>query len=112
MFYSQFDTNIASVPWTILSKPEACTFIKKETLTQVFSCEICEVLKNIVFIEHLRTAASKTFSENSLGNLARCEKFSARNEKPHIISIPSTRLTELKFSARVENLHIISPLDV
>ena len=27
-------------------RPEACNFIKKETLAQVFSCEYCEILKN------------------------------------------------------------------
>ena len=26
---------------------------KKETLAQVYSCEFCEILKNIFFIEHL-----------------------------------------------------------
>ena len=26
--------------------PEACNFIKIETLTQVFSCEFCEISKN------------------------------------------------------------------
>ena len=30
-------------------RPEACNFIKKETLTQVFSCEFCEVFKNTFF---------------------------------------------------------------
>ena len=34
-----------------------CNFIKK-TLTQVFSCEYCEIFKNTYFEEHLRTAAS------------------------------------------------------
>ena len=33
-------------------------FIKKESLTQVFSCEFWEVSKKIFFTEHLRTAAS------------------------------------------------------
>ena len=28
-------------------------FIKKETLAQVFSCEFCEISKNIFLIEHL-----------------------------------------------------------
>ena len=37
---------------------EACNFIKKETLAQVFSCEFCEISKNTFFIEHLWTAAS------------------------------------------------------
>ena len=30
-------------------RPEACNFIKNETLTQVFSCEFCEVFKNTFF---------------------------------------------------------------
>ena len=29
-------------------KPDACNFIKKETLAQVFSCEFCEISKNIL----------------------------------------------------------------
>ena len=39
-------------------RPEACNFIKKETLAQVFSCEFCEISKNTFFTEHLRTTAS------------------------------------------------------
>ena len=38
--------------------PEACNYIKKETLAQVFSCEFCEICKNIFFTEHLWTTAS------------------------------------------------------
>ena len=34
-------------------QPEACNFIKKETLAQVFSCEFCEISKNTFFTEHL-----------------------------------------------------------
>ena len=30
----------------ILLKPYACSFIKKETLAQLFSCEFCEISKN------------------------------------------------------------------
>ena len=37
---------------------KACNFIKKETSTQVFSCEYCDTFKNTYFEEHLRTAAS------------------------------------------------------
>ena len=29
--------------------PGACNFIKRETLTQVFSCELCEISKNAFF---------------------------------------------------------------
>ena len=32
--------------------------IKKETLTQVFSCELCEISKNTFSTEHLRMTAS------------------------------------------------------
>ena len=32
----------------------------KETPTQLFSCEICEIYKNTFFEENLRTAASRT----------------------------------------------------
>ena len=30
-------------------QPEACNFIKKETLAQVFSCGFCEISKNTFF---------------------------------------------------------------
>ena len=33
---------------------EACNFIKKETLGQVFLCDFCEIFKNTFFTEHLR----------------------------------------------------------
>ena len=33
-------------------------FSRKETLVQVFSCEICEIFKNTFFTEHLRATAS------------------------------------------------------
>ena len=39
-------------------EPEACNFIKKEALAQVFSCEFCEISKNTFFTEHLMTTAS------------------------------------------------------
>ena len=46
----------------------ACNFIKKETLAQVFSCDICEISKNTFFTEHLWTTASKysTFRQKKL----------------------------------------------
>ena len=37
---------------------KACNIIKKETLAQVFSCEFCEISKNIFFTEHLWATAS------------------------------------------------------
>ena len=44
-----------------LIKLQACNFIKKRLLTQVFSCEICEIFKNTYFEEYLRTTASVIF---------------------------------------------------
>ena len=38
----------------------ACSFIKKETLAQVFSCEFSEISKNIFFTEHVWATASVT----------------------------------------------------
>ena len=35
----------------MFSETEACNFIKKETMTQVFSCEFCEISKNTLFTE-------------------------------------------------------------
>ena len=29
--------------------PEACNFVKKQTLAQVFSCEFCDIFKNTFF---------------------------------------------------------------
>ena len=37
---------------------KVCNFIKKETLTQVFSCEICEIFKNTFFYRTLPVTAS------------------------------------------------------
>ena len=39
--------------------PQACNFIKKETLAQVFSCEFCKISKNTFYTGHLRTTASE-----------------------------------------------------
>ena len=38
----------------------------KETLTQVLSCEFCEILKNTFFIEHLPWLLPKFHEDNSL----------------------------------------------
>ena len=34
--------------------PPACNFIKQETLAQLFSCELCEILRTLFVTEHLR----------------------------------------------------------
>ena len=48
------ENNCARVSFLIKLHPEACNFIKKETLAQVFSCEFCVISNNTFFIEHLR----------------------------------------------------------
>ena len=40
-------------------KASACNFIKKETLTQVFSCELCEISKNTICYRTPPVAASE-----------------------------------------------------
>ena len=38
--------------------PEACNFIKEETLAQMFSCEFCQISKNTFFTELVWATAS------------------------------------------------------
>ena len=43
------------------ARVSACNFIKKETLALVFSCEFCEISKNIFFTEHLWATAPEYY---------------------------------------------------
>ena len=43
----------------------ACNFIKKEALTQVFSCKFCEIFKNI-FLKRKPPVAASEFLRNFL----------------------------------------------
>ena len=59
--------------WTLLlNKITKClrsaTFLKKQTPTQVFFCEVCETFKNIFFTEHLRATASDSISFSQYTN--------------------------------------------
>ena len=54
---SQEDT-CARVSFLINCRPEACNFVKKETLVQVLSCEFCEIFKDTFLTEHLCATAS------------------------------------------------------
>ena len=41
----------------------AATLLKKETLAEGFSCEFCEIFKNIIFIAYLReTVFGRTYT--------------------------------------------------
>ena len=68
----------------IVSAPQAqaCNFIKKETRTQVFSCELCEIFKNTFFKKHLLTTASG-YSQNLQENM---------NDGVHISKVESRYL--------------------
>ena len=37
----------------LIKLPQACNFINKETLAQVFSCKFCDISKNTFFTKHL-----------------------------------------------------------
>ena len=58
--------------------PEACTFIKKETLAQVLSCEFCEISKNTFFTEQLwwllPTFHTLTTLFSEIGSIKKVEK--------------------------------------
>ena len=41
----------------------ACSFSKKETLTQVLSCEFCKISKNAFLTEYLRWLLLKGWSD-------------------------------------------------
>ena len=49
-------------------------FIKKEFLSQVFSCEFCEHFKNTYFVEHLRKASCVDYLRTLLKELHLHEK--------------------------------------
>ena len=54
--YKLFKNNyFEKYQWTSASK----YYLKRES-TQLFSCEFCELLKNIYFLEDLQTASSET----------------------------------------------------
>ena len=45
------------------TRGEACNFIEKETLSQVFSCKFCEISRNTFFTEHLWATVSVVMDE-------------------------------------------------
>ena len=47
-----------STPRTHSHDLQACNFIKKETLVQVFSCDFCEIFKNTFFYRTPLVAAT------------------------------------------------------
>ena len=60
--------------------PATYNFIKKETLTQVFSCKFCEIFKNMFFKRTPLVAASK-FTANILNNAQEDKSFVLKYDK-------------------------------
>ena len=58
----------------IFQKIQACNFIKKEILAQVFSCEFLEIFKNNFFKEHLRESPSDFHTKDSIVKKIYCIK--------------------------------------
>ena len=52
--------HLSTVSFLIKLQDSACKFIKKETLTQVFSCKLCKISKNTFFHRAPMVVASKT----------------------------------------------------
>ena len=67
-----------------------CNFIKKETLTQMLSCELCVIFKSTYFTEHLRVTAS--------GRI--CSDNTSTNNCPQLL----TRFVPLTFFSNPENI--------
>ena len=49
-----------------LRRAQACNFIKKETLAQVFSCQFCENFKNTFFCRTPPVAASEILTTHKM----------------------------------------------
>ena len=68
--------SIKKVFLEISQTSQSCNFIKKKTLAQMFSCEFCEISKNVFFYRAPRVAASffkNTFcSQLSWASVPKC----------------------------------------
>ena len=78
---SQYSQENTCVRVSFLIELQACNFIKKETLTQAFSCEFCEIFNNTFSYRTSRVAASdiSIFLIQDLKNL-----LSLEDDKEHI----------------------------
>ena len=46
-----------------------CASAKKETLAQIFSCEICEISNNTFLTEHVRVSTSQSVLDKDTSNM-------------------------------------------
>ena len=61
MLQNSQENTCARVSLLIKFLAEACSFIKKKTQAQMFSCEFWEISKNTFFTEHLWATASEVY---------------------------------------------------
>ena len=59
------ENTCARVPFLMKLQASACNFIKKEPLAQEFSCEFCEIFKNIFFYRTPPVAPSEHFQRGA-----------------------------------------------
>ena len=59
LFKQSIRDDLQNTEAVVQSWPKACNFIRKETLTQVFSCQFCEIFKNTFFRRTPLVAASE-----------------------------------------------------
>ena len=71
---------------TPLPESEACNFIKKETLAQVFSCKFCEIIKNTFLKREPPLAAEAIMSEQEITNFDYFWEWICKNSLPEVFS--------------------------
>ena len=91
-------------PTEVFCKKRCYNFIKKETLTQVFSCEFCEISKNTFFTEHVWATAfelvyARQITRATAGGIKNSRQFS----ECHTISLiePLTAPQSVKVLVRL-----------
>ena len=72
-FFIGFFLADAATRGVLWKKPKACKFIKKETLTQVFSCEFSEISKNVFLQSTYRPQACNFIKKETLVQVFSCE---------------------------------------
>ena len=68
-----FKNTCAGVSFLIKLQVEACNFIKKDVLTEVYSYEFCKIFKNTFFTEHFQMTASMHYQFHFIEGHKNCE---------------------------------------
>ena len=97
-----------------LELSEACNFIKKETLAQVFSCEFCEISKNTFFHRTPPAAASETLlihESLTRNNRSTCSKvlcgMTALRNQRNLGKKPKSKSFPYKHATCIQCFHVI-----